>query len=76
MIQVYSDLITVYCDHCASTIKLYSSGLTEPLDDAIRGAGWRVDRGAGEIPNVGAWFSTEHTCRACIRKAQGKGRRD
>lgn len=80
MIHVYSDLITVYCDSCASTIKLYSSGLTEPLHDAIRGCGWEVDTKSTvdydcHIPTVRDLYD-KHTCRACVRKEQGKGRRD
>ena len=64
------DLIIVYCDHCASTIKLYASGLTETLDECIEGHGWKVLKTGGKIPDVGAWFATDHKCRACVRKGR------
>lgn len=57
------DLIIVWCDHCASSIRLYASGLDEKLHDAIRGSGWRVDAGAFE-------GQYSHTCRGCLRKGR------
>ncbi len=64
------DLIIVHCDYCASTIRLYASGLTETLDECIEGHGWTVRKSVGTIPNIGDWFATEHTCRACVRKGR------
>jgi len=58
------DLIIVYCDHCASSLKFYARDLKRPLHEAIEGAGWDVTQ-AGD-------FGREegHKCRACIRKGK------
>jgi hypothetical protein len=58
------DLIVVYCDRCASKLHFYASSLKEDITDAIRGCGWQVVT------------AKKHRCRGCIRKEQGKGRRD
>ena len=71
------DLIIVYCDHCRdSKLHFYASSLNEPLDDAIRACGWQSHGASGSMSNLGEWVTKDNMCRACIRKAQGKGRRD
>ena len=61
------DLITVYCDHCASTIKLYASDLNgETLRECVEGHGWLVK----ETMDFGVHIikDDEHVCRSCLRK--------
>jgi len=62
------DLLIVYCDPCASSLKFYSRQLNpvvgNPLRDAIEAAGWHVTD-AGQFGREDG-----HKCRACIRKGK------
>jgi hypothetical protein len=58
------DLIIVYCDRCASNIRLYASELIVPLHEAVQGMGWRVEQ-EGMLGR-----KEKHTCWACLRKEE------
>lgn len=58
------DLIIVYCNTCASNIKLFASDLNgESLRDCIEGHGWAVSTTMGTLEH-----GESHTCRSCLRK--------